>query len=110
MVLCATHASLEHDPGLARGVVRALVRGYRTMLSDPAAAEHDLESLVPGLDPKLVASQLTAELPAFVPVGVLNLKGLEAWATWEARFGIVSRAPDVRAMFDPEFVTGARAG
>ncbi len=110
LILCATQTGLAQHSGLARAVVAALVHGYRTMLSDPAAGEKDLESLVPGLDPKLVSAQLSAELPAFVPVGELNLTRLDAWARWEARFGIVSEVPDVRAMFDPGFVTAGRAG
>jgi hypothetical protein len=28
---------------------------------------------------------------------------LARWARWEARFGIVKRLPDVRAMFDPAY-------
>jgi putative hydroxymethylpyrimidine transport system substrate-binding protein len=110
LVLCATHASLVRDPSLARGVVAALVRGYRFTLAHPRAAASELESLVPGLAPKLVSAQLAAELPAFVPVGRLNLSSLGAWARWEARFGIVSRVPDVGTMFDPGFVSAAPAG
>jgi ABC-type nitrate/sulfonate/bicarbonate transport system substrate-binding protein len=113
LVLCATRASLRHDPSLARGVVRALARGYRATLTDPQGSEADLESRVPGLDPKLVDAQLTAIRPAFAThgrFGVLDPPTLEAWASWEARFGIVSRRPDVRRTFDPEFVTAVGSG
>jgi putative hydroxymethylpyrimidine transport system substrate-binding protein len=110
LVLCATHSSLEHDPGLARGVVAALVRGYEFTIANPRAASSALESMVPGLDPKLVAAQLTAELPAFAPVGKLDVRSLRRWAAWEARFGIVARAPDVGAMFAPAFVNQVPAG
>lgn len=108
LVLCATRSSLDSDPALARGVVRALVRGYSFTLRDPAASAHDLESQVPGLDSKLVAAQLAALLPAFrAPdgrVGELSEARLRAWARWEAKFGIVRRAPDVNATFDTSFV------
>ncbi len=105
LVVCATHATLSSDPALARAVVRALVHGYRAALADPGAAERALQSRVAGLDPGLVAAELRAELPAFATrsgaVGVLQPGVLRAWARWELRFGIVRRAPDVAAAFDP---------
>jgi putative hydroxymethylpyrimidine transport system substrate-binding protein len=110
LVLCATGSSLRADPGLARSVVRALVAGYRLALAHPAAAAASLESRVAGLDPKLVSAELAALRPAFAGpdgrVGELNLGRLRSWATWEARFGIVRRPPDVAGMFAPGFVPG----
>jgi ABC-type nitrate/sulfonate/bicarbonate transport system substrate-binding protein len=110
LVLCATRASLRSNPNLAHALVRALVRGYGITVTDPEGTASDLETRVQGLDPKLVANELTAVNPAFVDpdnhVGALNLSTLLAWAKWEARFGIVKRAPDVRRMFDPEFLAG----
>ena len=107
LVLCATARTLDRDPALARAVVDALVRGYRFTLAHPAASARDLERLVPGLDPKLVSEQLAGELPAFRGaggrVGVLDRRVLRAWSAWEAKFGIVRRAPDVARAFDPRF-------
>jgi NitT/TauT family transport system substrate-binding protein/putative hydroxymethylpyrimidine transport system substrate-binding protein len=108
LVLCATATRLRSDPVLARDVVRAFVRGYDAVLADPQAAARALETRVPGLDPKLVAPELHALLPAFrLPggtVGQLDPARLQAWARWEVRFGIVRRAPDVGATFDRSFV------
>jgi ABC-type nitrate/sulfonate/bicarbonate transport system substrate-binding protein len=88
-------------------VVDALVRGYGFTLSDPARGAQDLVRSATGLDPKLVAAQLRGLLAAFRGrggrVGVLDTGTLRAWARWEARFGIVSRPPDVGATFDPSF-------
>ena len=112
LVLCATGATLRHDPALAAAVVSALVRGYRFTLANPRASAADLERLVPGLDRKLVAEELAVELPAFKGprggVGELDPRVLGAWAAWEARFGVVKHAPDLARMFDPRFVAGAR--
>ncbi len=111
LVLCATGATLRRDPGLARAVVRALVRGYAVTLSDPKASAADLESRVAGLDPKLVSSELAAVEPAFVTptkqFGVLDPATLRAWARWEFRFGIVQRMPNVQQTFAPQFLAGA---
>ena len=111
LVVCATAATLEHDPGVARGVVDALVRGYTYTLGHPQQAAADLEHEAGGLDPKLVAAQLTALLPAFRAsdgrVGVLDTASLARWAAWEARFGVVSHPPDVAQTFDPSYAAGA---
>jgi NitT/TauT family transport system substrate-binding protein/putative hydroxymethylpyrimidine transport system substrate-binding protein len=110
LVLCATRATLRSNPTLAHSVVRALVRGYGVALTDPEGAAADLESRVPGLDPRLVAAELGAIEPAFVApdgnFGEFDLPALRAWARWEKRFGIVKRLPDVTRMFDPRFVAG----
>jgi NitT/TauT family transport system substrate-binding protein/putative hydroxymethylpyrimidine transport system substrate-binding protein len=108
LVLCASGRALRADPKLARSVVGALLHGYRAVLADPRTGEKSLEARVPGLDPALVGPELGALLPAFrAPgggVGVLDRSRLRAWASWEARFGIVRRTPDVAAMFDTSFV------
>lgn len=110
LVLCAAAPSLSARPGLARSVVGALTRGYAEVLRDPQAGERALESQVPGLDPKLVDVELRGLLPAFRSagqrVGGLDPARLEVWARWEARFGIVSRPPDVATMFTSRFAAG----
>jgi ABC-type nitrate/sulfonate/bicarbonate transport system substrate-binding protein len=107
LVLCATPSTLKRAPDLAHGVVEALVRGYRYTVLHPGQSAADLERQVPGLDPGLVRAQLARLLPAFSPagghIGELDTVTLRAWAKWETRFGIVSRTPDVAAMFDRAF-------
>jgi putative hydroxymethylpyrimidine transport system substrate-binding protein len=114
LVLCVTRSTLQRDPVLVRRVVAALTRGYDYTLAHPAQAAQDLVRSATGLDPKLVATQLHALLPAFRSatgeVGVLDPGTLREWARWEARFGIVRRSPDVAAMFDPELVRAASGG
>jgi putative hydroxymethylpyrimidine transport system substrate-binding protein len=113
LVLCATRASLRADPNLAHAVVRALVRGYGVTLNDPEGSAQDLESQVRGLDPPLVSAELGAVSPAFEAsdghLGELTLSTLQAWARWEARFGVVSRPPNVFEAFDPRFVAGTES-
>jgi putative hydroxymethylpyrimidine transport system substrate-binding protein len=105
LVLTTTRRTLQRDPRMTRNVVDALRQGYQFTLEHPTASAEDLERLNPALDPKLVSAQLQGLLPAFRAadggVGELNLATLRAWAAWEARFGIVSRPPDVALAFDP---------
>ncbi|MGH2868739.1 MAG: ABC transporter substrate-binding protein [Solirubrobacteraceae bacterium] len=112
LVLAATRASLRAHPDLARSVVSALTTGYRQVLADPDSGEQALRSLVPGLDPHLLSAELQALLPAFRGpggrVGALDETRLHAWARWEKRFGIVPRAPSVKAMFSGRFAASAR--
>ncbi|MGH2858906.1 MAG: ABC transporter substrate-binding protein [Solirubrobacteraceae bacterium] len=114
LVVCATAQLLRARPGLARAVVRALVRGYDAALADPTAGQRDLESRVPGLDHALDAAELRALAPAFTGpehrFGVLDSALLRTWARWETRFGIVKRVPDVAAMFDTRFAPAAGVG
>jgi putative hydroxymethylpyrimidine transport system substrate-binding protein len=104
LVVCTAGGLLRQDPGLVASVVRALVYGYDFTLSNPRRSAADLEAFAPGLDPSLVAAQLSALLPAFLgrerKVGALDTSSLRAWARWETRFHIVSRTPDVARMFD----------
>jgi putative hydroxymethylpyrimidine transport system substrate-binding protein len=109
LVVCATQAELRRDPSLARGLVHALVKGYDAVLKDPAAGEHALESQVTGLSNTAVSEQLKAELPAFLPqggggYGALKPSILAAWAKWEQKFGIVPRKPNIKTMFDTQFL------
>jgi putative hydroxymethylpyrimidine transport system substrate-binding protein len=103
LVLCATRKTVSRDPNLARAVVRVVTRGYALTVSNPGASAADLERLVPGLDPKLIRADLAALRPAFVgPSGrpaELERTVLKSWARWEARFGIVSRPPNVAQAF-----------
>jgi putative hydroxymethylpyrimidine transport system substrate-binding protein len=113
LVLCVTRATLERHPALVRHTAAAIVRGYEFTLEHPQQAAHDLEQEVPGLDPSLVAAQLTGLLPAFRGpdgrVGELNVALLRGWAAWETRFGIVSHLPNVTRAFKPNLTAaGAR--
>jgi putative hydroxymethylpyrimidine transport system substrate-binding protein len=113
LVLCTTRAELRRRPALVAAVVRALVRGYDAVLADPSRGIDDMLAEVPGLDRRALAEQLAALRPAFTRpgqrFGVLDMPVLRAWAAWEARFGIVSRAPDVGAIFDPAVAGRATA-
>ena len=107
LVLCTTRATLKRRAGVVRAVVRALRRGYALAVARPTVAAADLERLVGGLDPRLVRADLAALRPAFRPPrgkpGALDMETLRRWVSWETRFGLVPRQPDVAAMFDPSF-------
>jgi putative hydroxymethylpyrimidine transport system substrate-binding protein len=103
LVVCVTRRTLRQRPGLARALRRALTSGYEFALAHPRAAVRDLVARAPGLDPSVAAQQLAALRPAMTiggRFGVLDPTRLRAWAAWEARFGVVRRAPDVTRAFE----------
>lgn len=107
LVLCARQQTVADRPSMVRAVVDALRRGYELAIAKPATAAADLEHLVGGLDPRLVRADLAALRSSFSlpgePPGLLSPATLRAWASWETRFGLVSRPPDVARMFNTGF-------
>jgi putative hydroxymethylpyrimidine transport system substrate-binding protein len=114
LVLCATQSTVRRRPDLARGLVSALVRGYRFTVHDPGASAAELESRVPGLRPDLVKADLAALRSAFIGpgggVGELDPAVLGRWARWEVRFGVVKRAPEPSQIFDRAFLPASADG
>ncbi len=107
LVLCVRRGTVARRPALVRAVVGALQRGYELAIAHPALAAADLERQVSGLDPRLVAADLAALRSAFRAPGgrpgKLELATLRRWSSWEVRFGLVKRRPEIARMFDPAF-------
>ena len=105
LVLVTSRETLETSAPVVRATIRALRRGLRGTINDPASAVSALTDAEPALKRVLTPSELDAVSPSFTAgadfYGELNPARLEAWATWEQRFGIVRPSPDVATMFDP---------
>ena len=107
LVLTVARRTLQRQPDLVRRAVHALVRGYEVAIRDPQGAVRDLVAGAPDVDTEEAQRQLDAIRPAFAAdgrVGVLDPERLEAWARWEAKFGIVRKPPDVESAFDPSLL------
>jgi putative hydroxymethylpyrimidine transport system substrate-binding protein len=98
VVLLTTRRTLERRRAMVSGVVTALRRGTEDVLRDPAPAVRDI-ARAGDADPGLVRAQLRAVSPALRPALRLSRPALEAWARWDARFGILKRRPDVDRAF-----------
>jgi putative hydroxymethylpyrimidine transport system substrate-binding protein len=111
LVLATSRETLETNAPLVRATIRALRRGYEGTINDPESAVSALTDEEPALDRDLTATELAAVSPSFTAgadfYGELDPATLARWATWEQRFGIVERKPDVAKMFD---TTVARTG
>jgi putative hydroxymethylpyrimidine transport system substrate-binding protein len=103
LVLATSRETLETNGAVVRAAVRALRRGYEATIDDPASAVSALTDAEPSLNRDLTARELDAVSPSFTAgathYGELDPARLQAWATWEQRFGIVKRKPDVAAAF-----------
>jgi putative hydroxymethylpyrimidine transport system substrate-binding protein len=105
LVLITSRETLETSAPVVRATIRALRRGYEATINDPESAVSALTDAEPSLKRVLTLKQLDAVSPSFTAgasfYGELNPSTLATWATWEQRFGIVKRKPDVATMFDP---------
>ena len=75
-----------------------LEKGTRAALQDRAATVEELVH-VSGADEPLVRAQFGAVAPALTPPLRLDRAALEGWARFDARFGILREAPDLRQAF-----------
>ena len=111
LVLVTTPERLRERRALVTDTVAALRRGYEATLDEPGAAIDALVAAAPGVDRVAASRELVAVSPAFTrpdgAFGVLVRGVLQAWATWEQRFGIVKERPDVARLFAPDV---ARSG
>ncbi len=98
LVLAVERKTLEEHEGLVDDMLDAIAEGTDTALRDKDAT---VETLVraSGADEPLVRAQLKAVAPALEPPVRLNQAALRGWARFDARFGILRRAPDVSQAF-----------
>jgi ABC-type nitrate/sulfonate/bicarbonate transport system substrate-binding protein len=106
LVLCVSRQTLDQDRSLVAATVRALRRGYQEAIVDPDSAVSAMVDLA-HVNRGDTERELDAVSPAFTEgastYGELDPKELEAWAKWEARFGITKSPPDVQQAFAPGF-------
>ena len=100
LVLATERKNLTRIGEQLGGLLELLELGTRTALAD---RDQTVEELVnaSGADEGLVRAQLRAVAPALRPPIRLDLEELEAWARFDARFGILERRPDVSRLFRP---------
>lgn len=100
LVLAVTRETLDERRELVDDVLATLAAGTRAALADRDAAVRDLVR-VSGADEPLVRAQLNAVAPALRPPLRLDRAALEAWASFDVRFGILKRKPDLARAFVP---------
>jgi NitT/TauT family transport system substrate-binding protein/putative hydroxymethylpyrimidine transport system substrate-binding protein len=90
----------REDVAEAKGQLEKLAAGTRAALSHRQATIDELVK-VSGADEPLVRAQLDAVAPALLPPIRLDRRALEGWASFDARFGILDKRPDVNRAFPP---------
>jgi putative hydroxymethylpyrimidine transport system substrate-binding protein len=98
LILTTTHKRLEENPDLYSDLIATLTAGTSAALANRRAAVKEIVAASDS-DPSLVAAQLTAVAPALRPPLVLDEDTLRAWATFDVKFGILTRRPDVATLF-----------
>ena len=98
LVLAVERDTLENERALVDDTLAALRAGTRAALADRPAAVDDIVR-ASGADEPLIEAELSAVAPALRPPLVLDRGALEAWAEFDARFGILDAPPDVNRAF-----------
>ena len=98
LVLVTTRKTLSRRRDLVHDTVAALADGTNEALARPDLAVREIVRASGGDEP-LVRAQLGAIAPALRPPLRLDRRQLERWARFDARFGILERAPDVERAF-----------
>jgi putative hydroxymethylpyrimidine transport system substrate-binding protein len=100
VVLITTRRTLSRRRADIVGALRAILAGERAALAHPEAAARIIARAAGTPDVALVRAQLAAVAGALAPPLRLNRAVLERWAAFDARIGILARAPDVGRAFD----------
>jgi putative hydroxymethylpyrimidine transport system substrate-binding protein len=98
VVLVTRRSTLASRGAAVRAAVAAIAAGMREVRAHPGAAVADIAA-ASGAPAKLVRAQLAAVEPIYGTA--LRRPVLEAWASWDARFGVLPRRPDVARAFAP---------
>lgn len=98
LVIATKRSLLKREPDMIKRALAALGDGSNAARNDPSVA---LQPIVQasGADPGLIRAELAAVRPILAPGVALNFSAIRAWAAFDARFGILKRAPNARALF-----------
>jgi len=98
LVLVARRDEVEHERGLLHDALGAIALGEATAVGDADGTVRRISQASNG-DPGLVRAEYNAILPAFLPYVQLQPKALAGWASFDTRFGILKRPPNLRQAF-----------
>ena len=98
LVIATKRSLLRREPDVIKRALAALGDGSNAARADPSVA---LQPIVKasGADPGLIRAELAAVRPILAPGVALNFSAIRAWAAFDARFGILARAPNAGALF-----------
>lgn len=98
LVIATRRSLLKRDPDLIKRGLAALGQGSNAARADPTVALGRIVA-ASGSDKSLIRAELDAVRPILAPDVALNFADLRAWAEFDARFGILKRAPNVHDLF-----------
>jgi len=98
VVLFAKRSTVAKRRKQLHALLAALTDGVHEVHRDPNAAIKQIAD-VSSADLALVSAQLKAVDPLFYPPMRLNRMVLARWASWDTRFGILARRPNVDRLF-----------
>ena len=99
LVLVVRRDELRSQAARLRDTLAALADGTRAAIADPSGAVR-LIAAASSSDAGLVRAELAAIAPALQPPLRLDRQALAGWASFDTRFGILQRRPDLGRTFD----------
>jgi putative hydroxymethylpyrimidine transport system substrate-binding protein len=98
LVIATRGSTLRRDSKLLERALAAIADGSRAARADPSVALRPIVQ-ASGADPGLIRAELRAVRPILSPTLAPDRAALTAWASWDARFGILKRAPNISSLF-----------
>ena len=109
-VIIASEETLGHNPGLVKGFLRAVTKGYEYSIANPEEAAEFLLKVSPELDRELVMESqkfLSKEYQSDAPAwGVMTREVWDGYATWMYERDRIESMIDADKAFTNEFLPG----
>lgn len=99
LIVATTPDKLSDNPKLLGDLLATLTDGTHAALANRPAAVRELVAASDS-KPALVTAQLRAVASALRPPLTLDPAALQAWATFDTRFGILQHKPNISRLFD----------
>jgi putative hydroxymethylpyrimidine transport system substrate-binding protein len=106
LVLVANRSRLEEDPESVRLFLAALSRGTDAAIADPGEAVAAIAEANPGIDQKLLKSEVAATLPLLSRSGTMDPAEWAKFIGWMRDNGLIESLPAPGEVLDNSYLPG----
>jgi putative hydroxymethylpyrimidine transport system substrate-binding protein len=106
LVLVANRGRLEEDSEPVRLFLAALSRGTAAAIAEPGEAAAAIEDANPGIEPKLLRSEIAAILPLLSRSGSMNPAEWTRFIGWMRDNGLIESLPAAGEVLDDTYLPG----
>ncbi len=106
LVLVANRGRLEEDPESVRLFLAALSRGTAAAIAEPGEAAAAIAEANPGIEPKLLKSEIAATLPLLSRSGRMDPAEWTKFIGWMRDNGLIESLPAAGEVLDDSYLPG----